>query len=424
MSIRYLPGLIVVVLLALTAPALAAFNSPTLLYETPTADVLPAGMLAITPDMTYPLVQTAMNTNYLEANANIRFSPLKHFDLAVTAYTFSDFVLDAKYQILGGEPDRFGLAVGVSDVGFNSYISPIGHDSANAWPDWKYWNDDNTVYIRTYENFSAFAVTSIPVTKYARLHIGLGRGRFVGYSEHSKYFNSDFYFGKYHQWAIALLGGAEVYVNPHVALVAEGSTRDLNAGVKGSFGPFDATVALTKIEGLLFPKSTAPWDEKFGRLHVGVTYRFSNWSAFRPRESYCVPPIEPVPPPEPVQVPTNPAPSELAFNLLPMYFDLDQSIIRPGDAEILKRNAEAILAKAKAGLKADVIIEGHCCPLASEMYNVGLGMRRAEAAKAYLVGLGVDAALLTTETFGEANPPYTDFAEYYLDRRCEFKWKY
>jgi peptidoglycan-associated lipoprotein len=135
--------------------------------------------------------------------------------------------------------------------------------------------------------------------------------------------------------------------------------------------------------------------------------------------------MEPVPPPpEPVQVPTGPAPSELKFELLPIYFDLDMSIIRPGDAEILRRNAEAILAKAKAGLKADVLIEGHCCPLASEMYNIGLGMRRAEAAKAYLVGLGVDAALLTTETFGEANPPYTDPVEYYLDRRCEFKWKY
>ena len=424
MSIKYLPGLVVVVLLALSGPASAAFNSPTLLYETPTADVLPAGTLAITADMTYPLVNTVQNVNYMEANADIRFSPIKHLDFAVTAYTFSDFVLDAKYQILGGEPDRLGLAVGVYDVGFNSYISPIGHDTANAWPDWKYWSNDGTKYVRTTERFSAFVVTSIPVTKFARFSVGLGRGRFVGYSEHSKYFNSDFYVGGYHQWAVALFGGAEVYVLPKVALVATASTRDLNTGVKGSFGPFDATVAWTKMEGLLFPKGVEG-DEKFGRLDVGVTYRFSNWDAFRPSETYCVPPVEPVPPPaEPVLVPANPAPSELKFELLPMYFDLDKSIIRPGDAEILKRNAEAILAKAKAGLKADVIIEGHCCPLASEMYNVGLGMRRAEAAKAYLVKLGVDPALLTTQTYGKANPPYTDPPEYYLDRRCEFKWRF
>jgi len=423
---KHLLGSVVLVLLAAVGSASAAFNSPTLLYENPTADVLPVATLAIAPDMTYPLVQTVMNTNYLEANASIRFSPFKHFDFAVTAYTFSDYVLDLKYQILGGEPDRFGLAVGVADIGFHDYISPIGHDSANAWPDWKYRNNMSTELVRTHERFSAFAVTTIPVTRFARLHAGVGRGRFVGYSERSRFFNSDyFYDDQYHQWAVALFGGAEVYVHPHVALVAEASTRELNTGVKASFGPVDATVAWTKMEGLLFPKGENEWDVQFGRLYVGVTYRFSNWDAFRPRESYCVPPMEPVPPPPgPIEVPVGPAPSAMKFELLPIYFDLDQSVIRPGDAEILRRNAEAILAKARAGLKADVLIEGHCCPLASEMYNVGLGMRRAEAAKAYLVGLGVDAALLKTETFGEAYPPYTDPADYHLDRRCEFKWKY
>ena len=55
---------------------------------------------------------------------------------------------------------------------------------------------------------------------------------------------------------------------------------------------------------------------------------------------------------------------------------------------------------------------------------VALISKRAEAAKAYLVGLGVDAALLTTESLGNANLPNQDKVEYYLDRRDEFKWKY
>ncbi len=53
----------------------------------------------------------------------------------MTAYTFTDYVLDAKYQIPGGVPDRLGLAVGAYDIGLNSYISPVGHGTANAWPD-------------------------------------------------------------------------------------------------------------------------------------------------------------------------------------------------------------------------------------------------------------------------------------------------
>jgi len=120
-------ALLVVAAPASTGLASAApgrqFNSPTMLYETPTADVLPPGTLAITADVTYPLVQTPNNTNHLEANANIRFSPIEHLDFTVTAYTLSDYMLDAKYQIIGGEPGRFGLAVGVCDIGLNSYVS-------------------------------------------------------------------------------------------------------------------------------------------------------------------------------------------------------------------------------------------------------------------------------------------------------------
>jgi outer membrane protein OmpA-like peptidoglycan-associated protein len=411
---------VAVALLVLSAPALAAFSSTTLLYQTPTADVLPSGALAISAGLTFPLTKTSMNVGYLEADANVRYSPYQHLDFALTAYTFADYVLDVKYQIVGGAPDRFGLAVGMYDIGLSSYVSPIGHGTANAWPDWTYMD-------RTTERFSPFAVTSIPVTRFARLHLGLGRGRFVGYASHSKYFNSDIFFDDYHQWAVALFGGVEVYVTPQVALVAEAGSRDFNTGVKVNYGAFTATVAWTKMEGLIFAKGEPDGCPKFGRLEVGLTYQFNNLSGLsevtRPG-GRIVPPMEPVPPSlGPVVVPTRPAPSEPRFRLLPIYFDIDKSDIRPWCAEILKRNAEAILARAKAGLKADVIIEGHCCPLASEVYNVGLGMRRAEAAKAYLVGLGVDATLLTAATFGNANPQYRDKAEYYLDRKCEFKWR-
>ena len=418
MKTRCLVGVVVV---ALSAPALAAFNSPTLLYQTPTADVLPAGALAISAGPTFPLTKTSMNVDYLEADLNVRFSPYRHLDFALTAYTFADYVLDAKYQILGGAPDRFGLAVGIYDIGLSSYVSPIGHGTANAWPDWKHPS-------RTTERFSAFAVTSIPVTRFARLHVGLGRGRFVGYATHSEYFNSDIFFDAYQQWAVALFGGVEVYVTPQVALVAEAGSRDFNTGVKVNYGAFTATVAWTKMEGLVFAQGEPDGCPKFGRLEVGLTYQFNNLSGrseVTQTREYSVPPREPGPPRLGLEsLPTGLAPSASEFKLLPIYFDLNESIIRPWYAEVLERNAKAILARAKAGLKADVIVEGHCCPLASEVYNVGLGMRRAEAAKAYLVELGVDATLLTTEAFGKANPQYRDKLEYYLDRKCEFKWKY
>lgn len=278
MSVRCLPGLVALALLAAAGPASAElasaapgrlFNNPTLLYETPTADVLPAGALAISVDMTYPLVRTSKNVNYPEANANVRFSPFRHLDFAVTAYTFSDYVLEVKYQLLGGEPDRFGLAAGVYDVGFNSYVTPIGHGLDAAWPDWKY-DEYLPRYDRPTERFSAYAVTSIPVTKSARLTLGLGRGRFVGNDTRSKYLNSDICFDEYHQWAFGLFGGLEVYVHPNVALVAEACGREVNSGVKVRLGPVRAAVAWTKMEGLVFGKG----DDRFGRLDINVSYQY------------------------------------------------------------------------------------------------------------------------------------------------------
>jgi outer membrane protein OmpA-like peptidoglycan-associated protein len=413
---------VVVALMAFVAPLSAWSGSTTLLYQTPTADVLPAGALAISADVTYPLVQTPKNVNYPEADVSVRFSPYPKLDFALTAYTFADYALDARYQVAGDGTGRFGLAVGVYDVGLTSYISPVGHDTANVWPDWKY-NQYVPRYDRLPERFSAFVVGSIPVTRFVRLHLGLGRGRFVGYDIHSRYFNIDYFFDEYHQWAFGLFGGVEVFVTPQVALVAEASGRDMNTGVKVSYRTFSGQVAWTKMEGLLFDEG----DRRFGRFEVGLTYQLNNLSGLsvkaRPREHF-VPPVEPGSPHlEPAQAP-SPVRRASGARLLPIYFDLDKSTIRPGDAEILRRNAEAILARVKAGLAADVIIEGHCCPLASEAYNVGLGMRRAQAAKAYLVGLGVNAALLSTQTFGEMNPPFRTRGVYYLDRRDEFRWKY
>jgi outer membrane protein OmpA-like peptidoglycan-associated protein len=413
---------VVVALLAFVAPLSAGPVSTTLLYQTPTADVLPAGALAIAADVTYPLIQTPKNVNYLETDVNVRFSPYRGLDFALTAYTFADYAFDVKFQAAGGGPDRCGLALGIYDIGLSSYVSPVGHDTANAWPDWKY-NQYLPRYNRQTERFSAFVVTSIPVTRFARLHLGLGRGRFVGYDVRSKYFNIDYLFDEYHQWAFGLFGGVEVLVTAQVTLVAEASGRDMNTGVKVNYDAFTAMVAWTKMEGLLFDEG----EKRFGRLEVGLSYQFDNLSGrsavTRPRGHYA-PLTEPWLPHLEAAEASSPVPSESEVKLLPIYFGLDKSTIWPWFDDVLKRNAEAIFARAKAGLKADVIIEGHTCPTASEAHNVDLGMRRAQAAKAYLIGLGVDAALLTTESVGSAHLPYRDKAEYYLDRRCEFRWRY
>jgi peptidoglycan-associated lipoprotein len=81
-------------------------------------------------------------------------------------------------------------------------------------------------------------------------------------------------------------------------------------------------------------------------------------------------------------------------------FDFDSSVLTPTAQIRLKRKAEWL----KENGKASVIIEGHCDERGSNEYNLALGWRRAEAAKAFLVDLGVSATRMSTVSYGEERP--------------------
>jgi peptidoglycan-associated lipoprotein len=129
--------------------------------------------------------------------------------------------------------------------------------------------------------------------------------------------------------------------------------------------------------------------------------------------------IEPVPPPPPPDTMTEkaPAPPKFEGNLATIHFDFDKSDIRPGDATILQGNYD-VLSKASG---THVTIEGYCDPIGTSEYNMALGMRRAESARAYLVKLGADMSMFSTISFGEEKLVTTDAAQFEMNRRCEFK---
>jgi peptidoglycan-associated lipoprotein len=132
----------------------------------------------------------------------------------------------------------------------------------------------------------------------------------------------------------------------------------------------------------------------------------------------CVTPTEPVPPPPPPDTMTErmPAP-KVELNLATIHFDFDKSDIRAGDATILQGNYDQL----KQAPKAQVTIEGYCDPIGTSEYNMALGMRRADAAKAYLVKLGADMNMFSTISFGEEKLVTQDTKQFELNRRCEFK---
>lgn len=101
-----------------------------------------------------------------------------------------------------------------------------------------------------------------------------------------------------------------------------------------------------------------------------------------------------------------------------VYFDFDSSTLLPAAQEVLKRKA----AWMQENADASVIIEGHCDERGTEAYNLALGERRAESAKAFLVDLGIDATRLATISYGEERPVAMGHNEeaWAKNRRCEF----
>jgi peptidoglycan-associated lipoprotein len=74
----------------------------------------------------------------------------------------------------------------------------------------------------------------------------------------------------------------------------------------------------------------------------------------------------------------------------------------------LTAEAQGTLARQAAWLKeypaARILLAGNCDERGTREYNLALGARRAEAARAYLVSLGVDGSRITTVSYGKERP--------------------
>lgn len=117
--------------------------------------------------------------------------------------------------------------------------------------------------------------------------------------------------------------------------------------------------------------------------------------------------------------PSMPAISDSEFfttNIKDAFFDLDQYSIRE-DAR-LALEADARLLKDRPGIR--VTIEGHADERGSEKYNLALGDRRANAAKEFLVGRGIDGSRIDTTSYGKERPFCEEHTEecWQLNRRA------
>ena len=131
----------------------------------------------------------------------------------------------------------------------------------------------------------------------------------------------------------------------------------------------------------------------------------------------------PPPPPPPVkQTGTVTFEQRVASNVQDVYFDYDQSEIRSDGQSVLTQDAAALKALLTDFPNAVIMVEGHCDERGSAEYNLGLGDRRAGAARDYLVQLGVPASRIKTISYGKERPQCAESDEecWQKNRRVHF----
>lgn len=83
-----------------------------------------------------------------------------------------------------------------------------------------------------------------------------------------------------------------------------------------------------------------------------------------------------------------------------VYFEYDSDRVAPQYRQILNAHAEFLAARGDV----KVTVEGHADERGSREYNIGLGERRAQAVRRYLLFQGASSSQITVVSYGEEQP--------------------
>lgn len=83
-----------------------------------------------------------------------------------------------------------------------------------------------------------------------------------------------------------------------------------------------------------------------------------------------------------------------------VFFGYDSSVLTAEGQSTLERQA----AWLKQYSSINVTMEGHADERGTREYNIALGERRANAAKNYLVSLGIDSSRISVVSYGKERP--------------------
>jgi len=86
------------------------------------------------------------------------------------------------------------------------------------------------------------------------------------------------------------------------------------------------------------------------------------------------------------------------------YFDYNKYSLRPDAIQALQADSTELRDILKDYPDYKLTVEGHCDERGSAEYNMALGQERAQAAKDYLVQVGIPGGQLATVSYGKERP--------------------
>ncbi|MCL5006116.1 MAG: peptidoglycan-associated lipoprotein Pal [Acidobacteria bacterium] len=205
---------------------------------------------------------------------------------------------------------------------------------------------------------------------------------------------------------------------PTVSLTAEPSTIQQGESVTLSWSSENATdLDLQPEIGKVQPSGSTSVSPEESTTYTLTAKGPGGTSTAQARVTVTSPP----PPPPPAAPPAVSEETLFEQNIKDAFFDFNKSNIRPDAQQALTADANFLQAHPSINF----VIEGHCDERGSEEYNLGLGDRRANAAKNFLVNLGVSASRITTISYGKDRPFCTEHTEacWQKNRRAHFVLK-
>jgi len=92
---------------------------------------------------------------------------------------------------------------------------------------------------------------------------------------------------------------------------------------------------------------------------------------------------------------------QLLARISDAYFDYDKAALREDALKTLQADSGELRNILSQYPDYKLQVEGYCDERGSAEYNMALGEKRAEAAKEYLVGVGIPATQLSTVSYGK-----------------------